>query len=176
MGEINPYLPVRLVMGVLSTKEQLHDKVRDMLVALYGPILLESERTPFTYTDYYDQEMGGQPQRYFWLFRDLIDPSRLADIKIHTNQIEERFAQEGGRVVNLDPGLLSGGSLILATTKNRSHRIPLQKGIYAETTLIYANHQFCALPWTYADYGSDSFRELFKQYRKEYLLQLREEG
>ena len=175
MGVIRPYVPVRLVMGVLTTHGELHDQVVEILGESYCPVLTESTHTPFSFTDYYDEEMGGNPERYFLVFRDLVDPSRLSDIKIHTNQVEERFATGRGRVVNLDPGLLSAGSLILATTKNRSHRIPLEKGIYAETTLIYYGHQFNALPWTYADYGSDRFRELFKMYRTMYMRQLKEE-
>ena len=54
----------------------------------------------------------------------------------------EVITQDGGRRVNLDPGLLSLANLILATTKNRSHRIPLFDGIYAELTLLYAKKQF----------------------------------
>lgn len=90
--------------------------------------------------------MGGNPSRYFLVFKDLVDPARLAAIKRETNDIEERFVENGGRRINLDPGILSAGSFILATTKNRSHRIPLSDGIYAEVTLIYFNHRFNALP------------------------------
>ena len=175
MGAIHFYTPVRLVMGVLTTREDLHDQVTRLLTESYGPILTESTHVPFSFTDYYDEEMGGCPSRYFLVFKQLVDPSRLSDIKIHTNEVEERFATEKGRVVNLDPGLLSAGSLILATTKNRSHRIPLEKGIYGETTLIYYGRQFHALPWTYADYASDRFRELFKMYRSMYMQQLKAE-
>lgn len=175
MGAVNPFTPVRLVMGVLTTRGDEHDRVVGMLEAQYGPVLAESAHRPFSYTDYYDREMGGNPSRYFLVFRRLVDPSRLPDIKLATNALEEVFAEQGGRRVNLDPGLLSGGSLILATTKNRSHRIPLAKGIYGEVTLIYYRHAFHGLPWTYADYGSDEFRALFKTYRDQYMAQLKEE-
>jgi hypothetical protein len=176
MGAIRPFEPERLVMGVLSTREDEHDRLVSTLTEKYGPVLEESAHTPFSYTDYYDVEMGGNPMRYFLVFRDLVDPARLADIKIETNDIEETFMEGEGRKINLDPGILSAGSFILATTKNRSHRIPLQKGIYAEVTLIYYGHQFNALPWTYADYKSDAFRSLFKEYRSAYLNQLRTSG
>lgn len=176
MGAIRPFDKNRLVMGVLSTREDEHDALVSLLKETYGPILQESAHSPFSYTDYYDVEMKGNPMRFFLVFRDLVDPECLADIKIETNDIEDSFSEDGGRRINLDPGILSAGSFILATTKNRSHRIPLRKGIYAETTLIYYGHQFNALPWTYADYKSDEFRALFKEYRAEYLKDLREQS
>ena len=71
----------------------------------------------------------------------------------------------GNRKINLDPGLLSLSSLILATTKNNVHRIPLQKGIYGEVTLMYVNREYQTLPWTYADYRTPAFHEIFKEMR-----------
>ncbi len=169
MGEVKPFVPSRLVMGVLSSDEERHPELFSLLKKQFGPIIEESKSVPFTFTDYYDQEMGSEPQRFFLVFEDLYDPSLLTEAKLITNDIEELFKQEGGRTINLDPGLLSAASLILATTKNRSHRIPLQKGIYAEVTLYYEKGQFNAFSWTYADYRSEEFRLLFKRYRSEYM-------
>lgn len=174
MGAIVPFTPERLVIGVLSTNEEQHPRLLAALQASYGPVLTESPHTPFSYTDYYDGEMGGRPERYFLVFRDLVDPGRLAAIKRETNDLEEQFLKDGGRTINLDPGILSAGSFILATTKNRAHRIPLSDGIYAEVTLIYYGHRFNALPWTYADYRSDAFCELFARYRAAYLSDLKD--
>jgi hypothetical protein len=83
-----------------------------------------------------------------------------------TNAIEVKYRnEEGGRTVNIDPGLLSLSSLILASTKNYAHRIYLGQGIYAEITLIYKNHRFNALDWTYPDYQEDSALEFFQRAR-----------
>ncbi|MFA6846593.1 MAG: DUF4416 family protein [Sphaerochaetaceae bacterium] len=174
MGQINPFVPSLLVIGVLSTNEEAHGELLQKLVEKYGPLEEESEHTPFSYTDYYDSEMGGSPLRYFLVFKTLVDPSRLAQIKIETNNLEQVFSREQGRTINLDPGILSASSLILATTKNRSHRIPLHSGIYAEVTLIYYNHKFNSLPWTYADYKSEAFCTLFKKYRTSYMTKLKQ--
>lgn len=43
------------------------------------------------------------------------------------------------RKVNLDPGYLEPSKLVLASTKNFSHRIYLNQGIYGEVTLLFAN-------------------------------------
>jgi hypothetical protein len=169
MGEVKSFVPARLVMGVLSTAEDFLPELFSLLSEKFGPILETSEKVPFTFTDYYNHEMGSTPMRFFLVFEKLYDPSLLAEAKLITNELEEHFKKEGGRTINLDPGLLSAANLVLATTKNRSHRIPLQKGIYAEVTLTYEKGQFNALPWTYADYGSEVFRLLFKRYRSEYM-------
>ena len=97
---------------------------------------------------------------------NLVSPDQLPDIKIRTNELEEKFAADGNRKINLDPGLLSLSSLILATTKNNVHRIPLQKGIYGEVTLMYVNKEYQTLPWTYADYRTPAFHEIFKEMRQ----------
>jgi hypothetical protein len=173
MGRVNAFEPNRLVIGVLCSDESLCPDLGRVLRESFGPILEQSDPVPFVFTDYYDREMGGRPLRWFVVFEELKDPSTLASLKLRTNGIEERFSVAGNRRVNLDPGMLSCGSFILATTKNRSHRVPLSDGIYAETTLIYQNHRFCPLPWTYADYRSDAFRTLFERYRSEYRQQLR---
>jgi len=173
MGSVKSFVSSRLIMGVLSSDKERHPHLFTLLVEKFGPILEESEAVPFTFTDYYNQEMGSIPQRFFLVFEKLYDPALLAEAKLITNEIEEHFMQEEGRTINLDPGLISAANLILATTKNRSHRIPLEKGIYAEVTLFYEKGEFKALPWTYADYRSDEFRLLFKRYRSEYMATIK---
>ncbi len=169
MGAQRAFPLTRLVIGVLSTSEDSYPELFSLLEKQFGPILEMSEPVTFTFTDYYNKEMGGTPQRFFLVFERLYDPSLLAEAKLFTNKIEEKYTREGGRTINLDPGLLSMINLILATTKNRPHRIPLKEGIFAEVTLLYEKGGFLALPWTYADYGSRAYRLLFKRYRSDYI-------
>ena len=89
-------------------------------------------------------------------------------IKERTNEIEGEWAEDGRRSINLDPGLLSLSSIVLATTKNRSHRIAIGRSLYAELTLIYQNRHFEALPWTYADYRSEEVQEVLLRLRDRY--------
>ncbi len=169
MATAKAFQKCALVMGVLSTIEERRDEVLSVLENHFGPIELHSPVMDFSFTDYYDEEMGSRPVRYLLLFRDLVDPSTLADLKKLTNAIEKDFASsDGKRKVNLDPGLLSLSSFILATCKDRSHRIPLRDGIYAETTLIYKNHDFQSLEWTYADYRSEDLRAIMRSFRDRY--------
>ncbi|MFA7108818.1 MAG: DUF4416 family protein [Sphaerochaetaceae bacterium] len=172
MGIFKEFSKVCLVIGVLSTLKE-EGEVISLLEKEIGKISKISDKYEFSFTDYYDEEMGKRPDRWFIVFEELIDPQRLAEIKIQTNQIEEKFALDGKRKVNLDPGILSLGNFILATTKNRSHRIPLRNGIYGELTLIFKDKKFNALDWTYADYRSEKFEELFKTFREEYKQKLK---
>jgi len=172
MGTIREFTKVELIIGVLSTMED-ETKVIPILEKEFGPIDKISDKYDFSFTDYYDSEMGGRPKRFFIVFKELINPEELATIKIKTNLVEDSFAIIDGRRINLDPGILSLSNFILATTKDRSHRIPLSKGIYGEVTLLYKEKKFQALDWTYADYRSEKFEELFKKYREEYKQKIR---
>ncbi|MGH0053087.1 MAG: DUF4416 family protein [Sphaerochaetaceae bacterium] len=176
MGREQGFTPQRLIMGVLISRQELIPTVIEHLVTLYGPLLDCSEPKVFSYTDYYDEEMDGKPLRFYLSFKELVDPSCLAAIKRQTDDLEKLFCEQGNRRVNLDPGLLSLANLILATTKNRAHRIPLRDGIYAELTLLYANKQFQSFPWTYADYKSEVVKELFSSWRESYRKQMKQEG
>lgn len=152
--------------------EEQRDVLLEKLTKEFGPIEKISETMPFPYTDYYDAEMSGHPVRYLLFFKNLVDPSTLADIKTKTNQIEHDFANEAGRRINIDPGILSLANFILATCKDRSHRVPLSKGIYAEVTLIYQDRNFQRLPWTYADYSSDEVKAVLRDFRDSYKAKL----
>lgn len=178
MAIARPYTGCALVMGVLSSAEDVRDRLFEALEDAFGPVLKVGPSMDFPYTDYYDDEMGARPVRYFVMFRDLVDPSSLADIKTTTNALELSFAvppgNAQGRRINLDPGILSLSSFILATCKDRSHRIPLRDGIYGETTLIYQDKDFQRLPWTYADYSSDEVKAVLRSFRDEYRRILRE--
>ena len=176
MGSIAEFEKTALVMGILSSCPKRFDLLLAKLQSHYGQIYRLEGPFPFTFTHYYDDEMGTPISRYFAMFERLVDPVSLSDIKHETNELEIEFSQDGKRIFNLDPGILSAGNFILATTKNRSHRVPLQKGMYAEVTLLYMNKSFQSFAWTYADYRSEQFKELFKNLRHDYLEMLRRTG
>ena len=111
-----------------------------------------------------------------WAFEALIDPETLPEIKLESNRIEARWAVDGKRQVNLDPGYVSMAKLVLATTKNHGHRIYVGQGIYAEVTLQYRDKAFRPWPWTYPDYGTPRYCELFAHIRQRYLEQVRPKG
>ncbi len=141
------------------------------LVRLFGPMDFVTQPEPFSYTSYYEKEMGGGLLRVYGSFESLVDPETLPEIKWITNEMEERTAVNGCRRVNIDPGLLSEERLVLATGKNYTHRIYLRKGIYADLTLIFRNGAYRALPWTYPDYADPRTRYWFGLMRGILLVQ-----
>jgi hypothetical protein len=168
-------LPVKLICGLLAPTPQQLETGRMALEVPFGPIETASEVIPFTYTDYYAREMGATLVRQFVAFAELIDPGRLAEIKNNTIEIENSLAkgeaQQRCRTLNLDPGYLDAAKLVLASTKDYSHRIYLRAGIYAELTLSF-NRQGCLFyPWTYADYRTPVCTDFFLRVRRRFIAE-----
>ena len=143
-----------------------------MILGEFGKIDFESPLIPFLHTDYYEEEVGRNLERKFIGFQKLISPENISRVKIVTNKIEKKLSAGDKRQVNLDPGYISASKLVLASTKNYSHRLYLKRGIYGEVTLSYRDKNFRPLPWTYPDYKTDKYLEVFGQIRKIYLNQL----
>lgn len=173
MGEIHSFTPEKLIIGILISSPDLLSQLEQALEESFGLIDYRSELFPFSFTNYYDREMGEGIFRRFVSFRDLVDPGTLAEIKHRSNELETRYMEGGDRKINLDPGLLSLGKLILASTKDNAQRIPLSRGIYGEITLIYRRKSFQALPWTYPDYQSPRYHDILHYIRSLYATQLR---
>ena len=172
MGTAGVYTPEKLVMGILSSLPGGDDELRAVLVEHWGAADFCSSPIPFTFTDYYEKEMGTAIVRTFVAFERLVDPSCLARVKLRTNIIEDRFRDRGLRRVNLDPGLMALSRFSLATTKENAHRIPLSDGIYAEITLLYSRGGFQPLPWTYPDFRSAVYLAALNEIRSLYKAQL----
>ena len=169
---LRSYKPSMLFMGVLSVIG-LPEDLKEKLEALYGPIDIITDPFPFSFTDYYVPEMGEGIERFFIAFHNPVRPDSLASIKTETNGIEREYSIDGQRKINLDPGLLSLENVILATTKNRSHRIAVGMDLYAEVTLIYQDHGWQPQPWTYADYRSERVQEILTSFREIYKTRMR---
>ncbi|PHR95650.1 MAG: GTP-binding protein [Blastopirellula sp.] len=141
---------------------------------LYGPLALKSESFDHSETSYYAAEMGTELRKEFWAFETLIDPALLSDVKLASNAIENQLSSTGEysetRPLNLDSGYITQSKLVLATTKDRNHRIYLKDGIYAEITLQWQSKQWKAWPWTYPDYQREDFHQFFTECRN-YLRQ-----
>ena len=169
MGTPKTFEKEILVMGILLSSRIDREELFTVLSRNFGPIEEASPEEAFHWTKYYESEMGEGIRRLYALFMDPVDPSSLARIKTKTDELEWVYSENGKRKVNLDPGLLAPGRLVLATTKDRAHRISLSDGIYAELTLIYEKGAFRALPWTYPDWASEPVTSMLARWRKKAL-------
>jgi hypothetical protein len=165
MGSVYPFEQKKLIVGVLTSRRQKEKELEALLTAQFGEYDYKSEYIPFDFTHYYDKEMGDSIFRLFYSFSRLIDPSRLPEIKLATNALEEMFVEEEMRKINLDPGLLCLSRLVLATTKDNAHRIPLSRGIYGEITLLFTRKGIQYQPWTYPDYRSPAYQKILEDIR-----------
>ncbi|MFA4992849.1 MAG: DUF4416 family protein [Candidatus Omnitrophota bacterium] len=169
MGKVRKYNQlVKLIAGFIYKDEAIFIKSRDKLKKIFGRIDFESGPIDFNYTHYYEKEMGVGLKRRFISFARLISIQDLYRIKLYTNRLETKFLYSGMRQVNIDPGYVDLAKLVLASTKDYAHRIYLRKGIFAEITLSYRNNSFIPNDWTYPDYRSQEYIDLFNKVRKLY--------
>ena len=177
MWELKYPKPVKLIIGILTANQYYLQAAIESLTSEFGKADLTSDVWPFTQTNYYKKETGENILRQFITIEKLIDPGILAEIKLKTNQIEQKLAAEFKfdlpRPVNLDPGIIEPSKLILASTKNYSHRIYIGEKIFAEVTLIFDKGMWCPLPYTYPDYKQDCYHDFFTKVRQRLLEQLK---
>jgi len=166
--------PVKLFVGMLSQDTALLDQLKDELKGIFGPVDMDSHVWEWGHTDYYSKEMGTGLKRQFIFFRDLIDPGTISDIKLKTIKIEKQNLKEGGgRRINLDPGYLDSAKIVLVSTKDFSHRVYLGSGIYGEVTLIYSGKDYQMLPFTYPDFRTPEYLEVFREAREKFKKQIK---
>jgi hypothetical protein len=178
MAIIRDPLPVKLFIGMLSPDIDLFDVCTEILRKEYGSLDYQSQVVPWDKTDYYQDEMGTGIFRKFIFFEHLRDPGDLPGTKHFTNKIESTFAVREGTIVrrkiNLDPGYITEAKVVLATTKDFSHRIYIGSNLYAEVTLKYAvrERDFIPFDYTYPDYRSEMYRKMFLEARDRLRLAL----
>jgi hypothetical protein len=179
MGQARQPQPVLLVVAVFSRHGPALAWADAELQRLYGPVGFASLPFEFTQTRYYEQTMGAGLRKQFLAF-GLVPADSLAAVKRQTDALEMRLATAGTypepRPLNLDPGILSLGKFMLATTKDQSHRVYLRDGIFAEVTLRYQAKTFEPWPWTYADYRQPAILSFFNQARVYYRGLLRDQS
>jgi hypothetical protein len=179
MWELRNPQPVKLIIGILAANDDVLSRAAGALEAEFGAIDLKSDAWSFTQTEYYKDETGESILRQFVSIDKLIDPAHLADIKHRTNELEKQLAEQLSlnlpRPVNLDPGIIEPSKLILATTKNYSHRIYIGNKMYAEVTLIYDKGHWKHFDYTYPDYRLRIYHEFFSKVRNRLVEQLREQ-
>jgi hypothetical protein len=181
MWEIEQPRPVKLIIAVMAADDECLSTALDAIVAEFGTTDFVSDVWPFNQTDYYKAQTGPNILKQFASIDKLIDPGQLAQIKHRTNQIEQSQAEllhssgvTWSRPINLDPGIIEPSKLILASTKNFSHRIYIGKGIYAEATLTFNKGKWQSFPYTYPDYKQTCYQEFFSKVRDRLTAQHKE--
>ncbi len=177
MGQPTLHSPALLLLAAFSRYEEALQWGKQRAEAQWGAIELESPRFDFVETQYYDDTMGPGLKKQFFAFQRLFDPADLVDVKLLTNAWEDEYAalarHPEARPLNLDPGYITLGKLILASTKDFAHRIYLNRGIYAEVTLYYKHHHWQHHDCTFADYRREDYQRFFSLCRENLHRRLR---
>ena len=168
---------MKLIIGILAADRQCVHAAIEAIIDKVGKADFMSDVWPFEKTDYYKDQTGPHILRQFVSIERLIDPASLARIKHRTNRIEQKLAKRLGlplpRPVNLDPGIIEPSKLVLATTKNYSHRIYIGKKMYAEVTLIFDKGLWRPFDYTYPDYKQQCYLDFFDKVRMRLVEQLK---
>ena len=179
MGIAGEFKRVKLFSGIIFKDILVCNQVKERLEDAFSQVDYESETIPFDSTVYYDDEMGTPLFRKFFSFEQLIFPQELPAKKRFTNQLEKEFSVKNKRMINIDPGYLSEANVIIATTKNYFHRVPLEDGIYAHMEYVIKKKKIVPLEWTYPDFRKKEYlhffeyiRSLYKQKNESFLMAL----
>lgn len=130
---------------------------------------MQSRRFAHDETNYYEPTMGRGLKKQFLVVDGFYDAQQLPQTKLLSNAWEDQLASEGNytesRPLNVDPGYLTLTKLVLASAKDRAHRLYMADGIYAEECLYYVHPRWHSRPWTYPDYQREDFQVFFSQAR-----------
>ncbi|NQU19883.1 MAG: DUF4416 family protein [Candidatus Nealsonbacteria bacterium] len=170
MGEPTPTPAAVLLIAAFSRYDEALDWARDRTVETFGPVAMLSDAFEFDQTAYYDTTMGTGLRKIFFTFDAPFDPAGLPDVKLTANGWEQEYAQLADhpepRPLNIDPGYLTLGKLVLASTRGNTHRIYLAQGIYAEITLFYRHGRWQPHEWTFPDYHRPEYHKYFTRCRQ----------
>ena len=86
MGAIKEPAKVKIIVGILAKDESSVESVRDTLKNRFGEEDLNLPPFPFTFTNYYRDEIGEAPVRAFFSYENLVDRTDIVDIKLWTIQ------------------------------------------------------------------------------------------
>lgn len=175
--------PTLLLAAIFSRHPSAIEWARCKVAQEWGAIGLESPPFAHAETKYYAAEMGQGLLKQFFVVDGLFAPERLAEIKLQSIGWEQELAHLGRytevRPVNIDPGYLTLSKFVLASAKDRAHRIYLAQGIYAEQCLYFENKRWQGRPWTYPDYQREdvqAFLVAAREHLKQYMAEHRSEA
>lgn len=173
MGEIRAQPPRALLFfAIFSGREDAIDLAIERVALEFGPILAKSQRFLFDDTHYYERAMGPALQKQLIAIDRTIAQDELAGIKRRSNAIEAELRAElpmtVARLVNIDPGMIDDGKVMLASTKNNAHRVYVGDGIFVEVTLYLRDGAWQSWPWTYPDYRRPEVHAFFDEVRARY--------
>jgi len=168
MPQVTQVAPVLRLCSCLTAEAELLPRVQAALEAEFGMIALRSAPFPFDTSDYYRAEMGAHLQRYWYCFKKLYAAESLPEYRHASGKIERSFLQADRRRVNLDPGYLDYGKLVLASLKEAPDKIYMGRGVWAHTCLRFRDGRFIAPDHSFPDFMDGRFNAFMLEARALY--------
>lgn len=156
MSFVKPVQPSLLFLGFLYNPEKVNpENIVSLLKKKFGTIKFISNPINFVWSDYYEKEMGSNLKRIFIVFENTFERKKIIKVKKYTDKLEQKYAFDSRRTINIDPGLICLENFILVTNKPFFHRIYLKDGVYGEVTLFYKKGTYNPIEyWSYPEYRS----------------------
>lgn len=154
-------MKAKLFISILYKDEDLLNKVLKNLKNKFGDIENYNLTYPFTFTDYYEKEMGKNLIKKFIVFKDLIDKKDIGNIKIETIKIEKKYSKDNKRTINLDPAYLTKGELVLPSVKEKPYKIK-KDNVFLHKIYEF-NKEVKTFYHTFPDFKTEKVKDFFKK-------------
>lgn len=177
LPNFGPAFPVKPFCAIMAPSTALLNHASRLLENEWGP---QDFSTPIyrvdDFTTYYQEEMGAGLLKQMLSFKHPQSVAEMNQSKFITAALEDEYRQRDRRTINLDPGYLTLDKLVLYTTKNFTHRLFLERGLFAEITLTYTRQGWRTHSWTYPDYQTEAALAFFTSARQNLYDQLQSTG
>jgi hypothetical protein len=161
-----PCLPI---LSFLAQEQSRVEAARDQLQQRWPSLQLTDRHFPFDETDYYRDEMGDSLHRWWGYRETLANPADLVEWKKTCEDIEEQFQDDASnRTVNIDPGYLNYGLVVLGSHKPHHQKIYLGDGVYADPVLEYVEGSYRSFHWSFPDFQDDRYYSILEGFRSIY--------
>ncbi len=155
----------KLIIAVMYSDEKIYSEAVLSLKEKFGEIITKSKPYDFNFTDYYSKEMGFGLIKRFVVFDKRIEKKGLAQIRMITGEIENKFRIKGKRQINLDPGYISSSEVVLASLKGQDFKEDLGNGVFAHRIYSFGNTEIKIFPHTFPDYKVETNKKFFLSLR-----------
>ncbi len=142
----------QLIIALLYKETSVYEQCLKELKHVFGPFTLVCKEYPFTFSDFYADEMGTDLKKRLVVFKKFIDSKGLKQTKIQTASLEQKFMVDGKRTVNIDPGMMSKKVFYLASFKKKYFKIDLGGGIYMHKLFEFRDGKIIENETTFGDY------------------------
>ncbi len=147
----------------MTSHKGLLDETLKRLEKYFGQVEFVGRWHEFTFTDFYEPEMGANLSRCLVAFEGAKPTRLLPKTKKWTAKVENKFRKNGKRLVNIDAGYVDFCKLVLASGKSGGHKIAVTDEVYADMILDFRKGVWHPFEWCFPDFASGIyFEELTK--------------